>query len=134
MTAGGHRLKRIFTAPLQKERWSGAVDSVGCTTLVNVLAQTRYGAAVAACGLAGGADLPGTVLPHILRGVALLGVDFVMAPLSRRRSAWARLARDLKPELLAEMTRVEPMSNVTRLADDILAGRVQGGVVIDVSR
>ena len=120
--------------PLQKERWSGAVDSVGSTTLVNVLAQANYGAAVTACGLAGGADLPGTVLPHILRGVALIGVDSVMAPLSKRKSAWARLARDLRPELLAEMTRVEPMSKVTQLAGEILAGRVQGRVVIDVTQ
>ena len=120
--------------PLQKERWSGAVDSVGSTTLVNVLAQANYGAAVTACGLAGGADLPGTVLPHILRGVALIGVDSVMAPLSNRKSAWARLARDLRPELLAEMTRVEPMSKVTQLAGEILAGRVQGRVVIDVTQ
>ena len=120
--------------PLQRERWSGAVDSVGSTTLVNVLAQTAYGGAVAACGLAGGADLPGTVLPHILRGVALLGVDSVMAPKAARESAWARLAGDLKPDLLAEMTRVEPMSKVTQLAGEILAGRVQGRVVIDVTR
>lgn len=120
--------------PLQKERWSGAVDSVGSTTLANVLAQTAYGGAVAACGLAGGADLPGTVLPHILRGVALLGIDSVMAPQSVRESAWARLARDLKPDLLAEMTRVEPMSKVADLASEILAGRVQGRVVIDVTR
>ena len=120
--------------PLQKERWSGAVDSVGSTTLVNVLAQTNYGAAVSTCGLAGGADLPGTVLPHILRGVALIGVDSVMAPLSKRKSAWARLDRDLRPELLAEITRVEPLSKVTQLAGEILAGRVQGRVVIDVTQ
>jgi acrylyl-CoA reductase (NADPH) len=120
--------------PLQKERWSGAVDSVGSTTLVNVLAQTTYGGAVTACGLAGGLDLPGTVLPHILRGVALIGVDSVMAPFSKRQSAWARLARDLNPQILAEITNVEPMSKVIQLADDILAGRVQGRVVIDVAR
>lgn len=120
--------------PLQKERWSGAVDSVGSSTLVNVLAQTNYGAAVTACGLAGGADLPGTVLPHILRGVALIGVDSVMAPLLKRKAAWARLARDLRPDLLAEMTRVEPMSKVTQMAGEILAGRVQGRVVIDVTQ
>ena len=120
--------------PMQKERWSGAIDSVGSTTLVNALAQTIYGGAVAACGLAGGADLSGTVLPHILRGVALLGVDSVMAPIAKRQSAWTRLARDLKPELLAEITTVEPMSKVTALAADIVAGRVRGRVVIDVSR
>ncbi|HKT73627.1 MAG TPA: MDR family oxidoreductase [Steroidobacteraceae bacterium] len=121
-------------APLQKERWFGAVDSVGSTTLVNVLSQTAYGAAVAACGLAGGADLPGTVLPHILRGVALLGVDSVMAPMPKRKVAWARLARDLRPALLAEMTRVEPMSRLPQLGQEIVAGRVQGRVVIDVTR
>lgn len=120
--------------PLQKERWSGAVDCVGSTTLANVLSQTVYGGAVAACGLAGGADLPATVLPHILRGVALLGVDSVMAPVHKRKAAWARLASDLKPELLAEMTRVEPMSNLMQLAEDIVAGRIQGRVVIDVTR
>ncbi|HDR9501106.1 MULTISPECIES: MDR family oxidoreductase [Burkholderia cepacia complex] len=118
--------------PLQKERWTGAIDSVGSTTLSNVLAQTVYGGAVAACGLAGGADLPGTVLPHILRGVALLGVDSVMAPMSKRTSAWARLARDLKMQALSAITHVEPMSNVLNLADDIVAGRIQGRVVIDV--
>jgi putative YhdH/YhfP family quinone oxidoreductase len=120
--------------PLQKERWTGAVDSVGSTTLANVLAQTVYGGAVAACGLAGGADLPATVLPHILRGVALLGVDSVMAPLPARQAAWARLARDLDPAKLAEMTTVEPMSNLPQLAQDIVAGRTRGRVVIDVNR
>jgi acrylyl-CoA reductase (NADPH) len=120
--------------PLQKERWSGAVDSVGSTTLVNILAQIRYGGAAAACGLAGGADLPGTVLPHILRGVALLGVDSVMAPFAKRERAWARLARDLDPTLLAEITTVEPMTRLPELAEQILAGRVRGRVVIDVTR
>lgn len=120
--------------PLQKERWSGAVDSVGSSTLANVLAQTVYGGAVAACGLAGGADLPGTVLPHILRSVALLGVDSVMAPAAKRAAAWARLARDLEPGLLTEITRVEPMSKVLGLAEEIVAGRIQGRVVIDVTR
>lgn len=120
--------------PIQKERWSGAVDSVGGVTLVNVLSQTVYGGAVAACGLAGGADLLGTVLPHILRGVALLGVDSVMAPRAKRKSAWARLARDLRPESLSAITRVEPMRNVLQLAEDIVAGRVRGRVVIDVTQ
>jgi putative YhdH/YhfP family quinone oxidoreductase len=120
--------------PLQKERWSGAVDSVGSTTLANVLAQTVYGGAVAACGLAGGADLPATVLPHILRGVALLGIDSVMAPMPRREVAWARLARDLNVGTLAEMTTVEPMSNLPALAEAILAGKTRGRVVIDVAR
>jgi acrylyl-CoA reductase (NADPH) len=121
-------------APLQKERWAGVVDSVGSTTLVNALAQIRYGGAAAACGLAGGADLSGTVLPHILRGVALLGVDSVMAPLARRERAWARLARDLDPALLGKITTVEPMSKLPELAPQILAGQIRGRVVVDVTR
>jgi putative YhdH/YhfP family quinone oxidoreductase len=120
--------------PLQKERWAAAVDSVGSATLVNVLAQTRYGGAVAACGLAGGMDLNASVLPHILRGVALLGVDSVMAPMARRERAWQRLARDLAPATLSALSRVEPMSNLPALADAILAGQIRGRVVIDVSR
>jgi acrylyl-CoA reductase (NADPH) len=121
--------------PLQPERWHGAIDSVGGATLANVLASTRYGGAVAACGLAGGPELPGaTVLPHILRGVALLGVDSVMAPHPVREAAWRRLARDLRPDLLAEMATVEPMSELPALADAILAGRIRGRVVIDVRR
>jgi putative YhdH/YhfP family quinone oxidoreductase len=121
-------------SPLQKERWAGAVDSVGSTTLVNVIAQTVYGGAVAACGLVGGADLPGTVLPHILRGVALLGVDSVMTGAAKRQAAWTRLARDLDPAVLREVSRVEPLSRLPELADEIVAGRVRGRVVIDVSR
>lgn len=98
--------------PLQRETWAGAVDSVGSTTLANVLAQMEYGAGAAACGLAGGMDLPGTVLPHILRSVALLGVDSVMAPLPARHAAWQRLARDLDPAHLEAITTVEPMSRL----------------------
>jgi len=121
--------------PLQKERWGAVVDSVGGTTLVNALSQTFYGGAAAACGLAGGADLPkATVLPHILRGIALLGIDSVMAPRVVRERAWQRLARDLKPELLAEITTVEPLSNLPTLANAILAGQTRGRVVIDVTR
>ena len=120
--------------PLQKERWAGGVDSVGSVTLANALAQTVRGGAIAACGLAGGADLPGTVLPHILRSVALIGVDSVMAPMEQRLSAWARLARDLDTAKLDSMTTVEPMSNLPAVAEDILAGKVRGRVVIDVAR
>lgn len=119
---------------LQKERWSGAVDSVGSTTLANVLAQTNYGGAVAACGLAGGADLPGTVMPHILRGVALLGVDSVMAPKPLREKAWKTLAETLNLDRLAAMTTVEPMSKLPELAEAIVAGQTRGRVVIDVMR
>jgi putative YhdH/YhfP family quinone oxidoreductase len=121
-------------APLQKERWGGAVDAVGGMTLVNVLAQTKYGRGVAACGLASSADLPATVLPHILRSVALLGVDSVNAPLAKREKAWERLARDLPANKLADITRVEPMSKVVELAGSILAGQVRGRVVIDVTK
>ena len=120
--------------PLQKERWSGAVDSVGSTTLANVLAQTNYGGAVAACGLAGGADLPATVMPHILRGVALLGVDSVMAPMPLRQAAWQTLANTLNVDHLAAMTTVEPMSKLPELAEAIVAGQTRGRVVIDVTR
>jgi len=119
--------------PLQKERWSGAVDSVGSQTLATVLSQTVYGGAVAACGLVGGVDLPSSVLPHILRGVALIGVDSVMAPLAKRELAWKRLARDLDKQKLAAITTVEPMSRLPELANDILAGRIRGRVVIDIS-
>lgn len=119
--------------PLQKELWAGAVDSVGSTTLANVLSQTVYGGAVAACGLAGGADLPGTVLPHILRGVALIGVDSVMAPHAKRERAWQTLAQSLDTQHLATMTRTEPMSALPTLAEDILAGKIRGRVVIDVN-
>jgi putative YhdH/YhfP family quinone oxidoreductase len=121
-------------APLQKERWAGAVDVVGGVTLANVLAQTKYGRGVAACGLAGSVELSATVLPHILRSVALLGVDSVMAPIAKREKAWQRLARDLPAKKLADMTRVEPMSNLVELAGSILAGQVRGRVVIDVRR
>ena len=120
-------------AALQKERWAGGVDSVGGQTLATVLAQTAYGGAVAACGLAGGTDLPGSVFPFILRGISLLGVDSVMAPMAKRELAWKRLARDLPKDKLKAMTRVEPMSRLPALAEEILQGRVQGRVVIDVN-
>lgn len=120
--------------PFDKERWAGAVDTVGSQTLATVLAQTRYGGSVAACGLVGGNDLPTTVLPFILRGVSLLGIDSVMCPTERRVEAWNRLARDLPTEKLEEMTTVEPMTRVSELAEDILAGRTRGRVVIDTSK
>jgi putative YhdH/YhfP family quinone oxidoreductase len=119
--------------PLQKERWSGAVDSIGSVTLANVLSQTVYGGAVAACGLAGGADLPGTVLPHILRGVTLIGIDSVFAPLAKRERAWTRLAIDLDRSKLARIMRVEPFAKVPELANEILDGKIRGRVVIDMS-
>lgn len=119
---------------LQKERWAGAIDSVGSTTLANVVAQTVYGGAVAACGLAGGADLSATVMPFILRGVTLLGIDSVMTPMAKRIRAWEFLDKHLNRDHLAAMTRIEPMSNLPSLAEAILAGRIQGRVVIDVTK
>ena len=118
--------------PLQKERWSGAVDLVGSKTLANVLAQTVYGGAVAACGLAGGADLPATVMPHILRSVALIGIDSVYAPLARRQKAWQTLADHLDRDKLAAMTEVHKMSELPELANRILAGAVRGRIVIEI--
>jgi acrylyl-CoA reductase (NADPH) len=120
--------------PLQKERWAGAIDSVGSVTLANACAQTRYRGAVAACGLAGGMDFPATVAPFILRGVTLAGIDSVMAPTSLRREAWDRLARDLDPASLAVLTREVGLSDAIPLAAEILAGRVRGRVVVDPRR
>jgi acrylyl-CoA reductase (NADPH) len=120
--------------PLGKERWAGAVDSVGSHTLVNVLAQTRYGGAVAACGLAQGMDLPGSVAPFILRGVTLVGVDSVMCPAPLRAEAWRRLAQDLDMDRLGAMTREVGLEEVAALAADILDGQVRGRVVVDVNR
>ncbi len=119
--------------PLGKERWAHAVDAVGSQTLVNVLAQTRYGGTVAACGLAQGSDLPGTVLPFILRGVTLAGVDSVMAPLARRREAWGRLATDLDLTKLAAMTTTIGLAGVPTACASILDGKVRGRVVVDVN-
>lgn len=118
---------------LQKERWAGAVDSVGSTTLANVLAQTVYGGAVAACGLAGGMDLPASVAPHILRAVTLIGIDSVMAPAAKRARAWATLDAHLDRTHLARIARVAPLTDLPALAADIVAGRIQGRVVIDVN-
>jgi acrylyl-CoA reductase (NADPH) len=109
------------------------VDTVGSQTLATVLAQTRYRGAVAACGLAGGNDLPTTVLPFILRNVALLGVDSVSCPAPVRAEAWHRLGIDLPTDLLDSMTTVEPMTAVPALAEQILAGQTRGRVVIDTS-
>lgn len=120
--------------PLGKERWAGAVDSVGSHTLVNVLAQTRYGGAVAACGLAQGMDLPGSVAPFILRSVSLVGVDSVMCPAPLRAEAWRRLAADLDMARLSTMTREVGLAEVSTLAADILDGQVRGRIVIDVNR
>ena len=117
---------------LQAERWSGAVDTVGSHTLANVLAQTVYGGAVAACGLAGGADLPASVMPHILRSVALLGVDSVMAPAKKRDRAWAYLDEHLDRAKLAALTTTAPMADLPALAQAIVKGETRGRYVIEI--
>ena len=119
--------------PLQKERWAGVVDAVGGHTLANALAQTRYVGCVAACGLAGGTDLPSTVMPFILRGVTLAGIDSVMAPLDRREQAWQRLARDLDPLLLDTMVEQIGLEEAPARAADLLAGRVRGRLVVAIA-
>jgi acrylyl-CoA reductase (NADPH) len=118
--------------PLAKERWAGGVDSVGSTTLANLLSMTKYGGAIAACGLAAGMDLPSSVAPFILRGVCLLGIDSVMCPLPPRKAAWERLARDLDPTKLSEITHEIDLGQVVGTAAQILAGQVRGRIVVKI--
>jgi len=118
--------------PLGKERWAAAVDSVGSHTLANVLAQTKYRGAVAACGLAQGMDLPATVAPFILRGVSLLGIDSVQCPKEERLVAWQRLARDLDKTLLETMTTHVALARTMEVAQEIVTGKVRGRIVIDM--
>lgn len=120
--------------PLQKERWAGVVDTVGSHTLVNACAQTRYGGAVAACGLAQGMDFPATVAPFILRGVSLLGIDSVMAPKQRRLSAWERLARDLDTGTLESIAHEVGLGDAIDSAGELMDGKVRGRIVVDVNR
>ncbi|MDN4149365.1 MDR family oxidoreductase [Pseudomonas tohonis] len=120
--------------PLGKERWAGAVDSVGSHTLANVCAGIRYGGAVAACGLAQGMDFPASVAPFILRGVTLAGIDSVMRPRADRIEAWDRLARDLDLALLDEITSEIGLGEAVLSASELLEGRVRGRVVVDVNR
>ncbi|RZI83901.1 MAG: oxidoreductase [Rubrivivax sp.] len=119
--------------PLQKERWAAVLDTVGSHTLVNACAQTHYGGAVAACGLAQGFDLPGTVMPFILRGVALLGVDSVMAPLEVRQLAWQRLAQDLDTTLLDKITTEITLDEAIAAAARLRAGAVKGRLVVRIA-
>jgi acrylyl-CoA reductase (NADPH) len=119
--------------PLQKERWAGVIDSVGSHTLANVLAQTRYGGIVAACGLAQGLDLPGSVAPFILRGVRLIGIDSVMAPKARRLTAWQKLAHDLDEAKLARITQEIALAQALDKAPEVLAGKVRGRLVVNVN-
>lgn len=118
--------------PLQKERWAAVVDAVGSHTLVNACAQTRYGGVVAACGLAGGGDLPGTVMPFILRGVTLAGVDSVYAPIARRREAWARLATDLDAARLEAIATDIGLDDVVAQAQRLMEGKLRGRVVVTI--
>jgi acrylyl-CoA reductase (NADPH) len=118
--------------PLAKERWAGGIDSVGSTTLANVLSMTKYGGAVAACGLAAGMDLPTSVAPFILRGVCLLGIDSVMCPIERRKIAWSRLASDLDRAKLTEITQEIGLDEVVGAGAKILAGQVRGRIVVKI--
>jgi acrylyl-CoA reductase (NADPH) len=119
--------------PLDSERWAGAIDAVGGTTLATILTQLKYRASVAACGLAGGSDLPVTVIPFLLRGVNLLGIDSVMCPREERIEAWRRLSRELPLDRLDRMTETLPLSKLPELAPKILKGEVRGRTVVDVS-
>lgn len=118
--------------PLAKERWAGGVDSVGSSTLANLLSMTKYGGAIAACGLAAGMDLPSSVAPFILRGVCLLGIDSVMCPIEPRTAAWQRLATDLDPAKLSEITTEISLSEVSDWGAKILAGQVRGRIVVKI--
>ena len=119
--------------PLGKERWAGGIDSVGSTTLANLLAMTKYRGAIAACGLAAGMDLPASVAPFILRGVCLLGIDSVMAPIALRREAWERLARDLDSAKLATITQEIPLEEVIAAGAKVLQGQVRGRIVVKIA-
>jgi acrylyl-CoA reductase (NADPH) len=119
--------------PLSKERWAGAIDTVGSHTLANVCAATRYRGVVAACGLAQGMDFPSSVAPFILRGVTLVGIDSVMAPRELRVEAWSRLARDLDAGKLEAMTREITLAGAIPAAAEILAGKVRGRLVVNVN-
>ena len=119
--------------PLQKERWAAVVDAVGSHTLANACAQTRYYGAVAACGLAQGMDLPATVAPFILRGISLLGVESVMAPMALREEAWSRLARDLDPARLEAITTEIPLDDAIEQAQRLMAGQVRGRLVVNTA-
>ena len=125
--------RAVLSAPgksLQKERWSAVVDAVGSHTLANACAQTRYGGVVAACGLAQGADFPATVMPFILRGISLIGIDSVMAPLAIRQQAWDRLARDLDAATLETIAEEVPLALAAEKAAELMSGTVRGRVIV----
>jgi putative YhdH/YhfP family quinone oxidoreductase len=122
------------SAPLESERWGGGVDTVGGQTLATLFAQTAYGGAIACCGMAGGGELNAFVWPLILRNVSLLGVSSLQTPPAQCRRAWAALAEEIDREKLASLSRVEPLSRIRELAEEIVGGRVRGRIVIDVNR
>jgi acrylyl-CoA reductase (NADPH) len=120
--------------PLEPEKWAGAVDSVGGETLASILRQLRYRGSVAACGLAGGVDLPTTVFPFILRGVNLLGIDSVQCPRALREKAWERLSGDIDLKKLEFMTQTVSLKDLMKISEAMLLGKVRGRVVVDLSR
>jgi acrylyl-CoA reductase (NADPH) len=126
-------IEKLPAKPLESERWAGCIDSVGGSTLANVMASMKYHGAIASCGLAGGTKLETTVIPFLLRGVSVLGIDSVMCPRERREKAWARLARDLPMDQLESMMVPAKLGDLARLAPEILAGKVRGRVVVDVN-
>lgn len=130
--AGGEEWA-VRPAPLESQKWAGAVDTVGSVVLSRVLSEMKYGGCVAACGLAGGFDLPATVMPFILRGVSLRGVDSVWCPTSRRIAAWERLVTDISDEVLDIINKVIPLEDVPRYAGEILKGNITGHIVVDVN-
>jgi len=126
-------LNETVKRPLESETWAGCIDAVGGEMLARVLGQMQYGASVSAVGLAGGAGLPATVIPFLLRGVNLLGIDSVMQPYDNRLRAWERIAKDLPMDKLEAMVRLAVLSDLPQLGADILKGQVQGRVVVDVN-
>ena len=126
-------INETVKSPLERESWAGCVDAVGGDMLARVLGQMRYGASVAAVGLAGGAKLPASVIPFLLRGVNLLGIDSVMQPYDKRLRAWERVGRDLPMDKLEAMVQPAVLSDLPKLGEDILSGRVKGRVVVDVN-
>ena len=125
-------IEKLPAKPLESEHWAGCIDSVGGSTMANVLASMKYHGAIAACGLAGGTKLETTVIPFLLRGAAILGIDSVMCPRERREKAWARLARDLPMDQLESMIVPAKLGDLARLGPEILAGKVRGRVVVEV--
>jgi acrylyl-CoA reductase (NADPH) len=122
-----------LSRPLATERWAGAVDNVASATLATILTQLKYRASVAACGLVGSSELPASVIPFLLRGVKLLGIDSVLSPMPERLLAWRRLATELPVEKLDSMTRIVPLADLPEMGRTILAGATRGRIVVDVN-